>query len=1334
MKQSRTLFLICILILSLNGTGQKINVQELNSTHGLSTDKVNHIIQDRDGFIWIFTDLGIARYDGYDLLQFNELNYNNQSALHVTSVCVDRNGKLWLGINDEAALVFNTKNGDLQKRYAPNNSDIRKVFSDSKGDIWLNSDRGIYKYDVLQQKYTEIPVPGISETKPKRIRVQSFHEDADSNIWISIYKKGVYVKLKDSNSFIKKTVHRNPNDRDMSKNTNYMFVDSKKRLWISIEYKGVFVTNTLTSDTLYINKIPATGINRLWCKNVNRLIEDKNGMVWATSSLGVRIIDPTSMTILPVNHELYALDEKANHPYKSVYIDNQDQVWLSSETKGVIRYNFKELKFNHILLSHRGEVFSDQNVQCLYPLNDHQLFIAGKTMFLELYDFSNQTFTSLKRLIPSDLANSSRQMISCIYRDIDSNIWVGFQNDGLLVIKPDFSFNLYNNLTKPRVTRAKVSCITQDKYKRIWLGKKDGIFIIQKNNSQITITKPKDYCTKPYNQLLNLINDFEKFNNEIWIATANSGVFRVTFTDTTSFNIKHFDLTKTGLGNSVNTIFVDSYNQLWIGTHLNGLCKYNDSLQAFTSVLEDNENLLSVFSIEEDNQGKLWLGTNKGLFSYNLRSSLPKVVQYTTKEGIQSNVYSKNASCKMSNGLMVFGGQNGLNAFYPKNIAIDTTLTPQTVTDILVNNQRMAPSNAMNLHHTENNIQFKFATINYSLQDKCNYKYRLVGYNDEWTFTNSKNRTAVYTNLKPGEYVFEFCSSNPSGIWNKTTVQTKFKIRRSPWKTYWAYAIYVSIILFVIYGRFYSIIKQLKLKQALNIEKLEREKADKVNTFKLQFYANISHELLTPLSIIENAFLQIVDNKKNFGTRKNIIIRNIRRLNNLITQLLEFRKVETDNLTLKTSYENLSEKLRQIQDSFSSLAQEKNIEFTLDCPDEMYATVDIDILDKVLFNLLSNAFKYTGQNGEVCLKSEKLNHNHIEHISITVSDSGIGIPPDKLDHIFKMFFRADKDSATGLGIGLTYTKSLIDFINGEIWVESEEGVGTKFKVLIPNQISTNTKEEQMPELALHESRKSIKTPVDGVIIKKHISVLLLEDNEDLRSIIVDDLEKYFTVYIAENGKSGLKKMELVNPDIIISDVMMPVMNGFEFCEKVKSDISTAHIPIILLTAKNTDENKQQGYLHGADAYFTKPFNMEVLITRVFTLYQKKKLLQEYFTNHEFIQNPTPQTIDSQDEKYMHRILGLLEKNYNNPEFTVKSLEKELSTSKSMLYRKVKHYTGLSPSDYIRHYRLNCAKQMLASKKYTVTEVAFNCGFSSLSHFGSCFKKQFDVSPSDLLEC
>lgn len=1368
----RILLIIGILFFTVTGWSQNIAFERITTREGLSQNDVNAIYQDRNGFLWIGTNDGLNRYDGYTFktYQVDRKVKNSINSNLIFKIAEDNDGNIWMGTSDEGVCRFDVKTDKFYTiKNTPENSGllssnhILQLLPLKSGAVWVGTNQGI---DILNLKNGVLSVQKINPENTPEIRTSNISvmkEDLYGRVWVGT-RNGILIFSE--NRLLKrlKTVPGNSYVKDLFLADNEVMVlygngvFQLKIDWETLEtlsYKKISNASANTilrssrgdvfigsnaglyylereqpnrdefkPEVLYTSNLEPTSLSK---NRINCLFEDKSGIIWiGTFGGGLNKYNPKQKKFRHFKRSRLP-GSLSNNKIRAIYEDRQKNIWIGTEGGGINFLPAGNNNFESGFINVNVNTSSNQNyAYSIIDINNSGkpkiLIGAGYPSVINMFTVENKTPKEIDKGIFRGVLNSPFTLL----KDRNNNIWLGtYGLNGLYKYYTDSTgehlLNIKAGSSRTDLSSNTIRSLFEDNRGNIWLGTDNGLNLLvpeQQNQEH-----PK----------------FKVFNT-------------------------HGDDPHCISNDYILPIFQSSDSTLWIGTMGGGLNKllYNDnpdSIKFETIDIYDGLPNNVIKAILEDDYGFLWLSSNKGLTRYNPEDKL--VVNYDISDGLQDNEFGELAACKLSDGKMIFGGVNGINTFYPKDILSDMSTPKLVFTEFHILNQKISAGQKINgrvvlenginytkrikLKYSENSFAIYFSSLHFSAPGKNMYKYKLEGFDKEWIRKDASDRIAKYTNIRPGRYTFKVLASNNDGIWTDDPRFLQIIITPPWYLSTVAWLIYVVLFLISLwFFQRYSLIR-IKQKNELLMEHFEKEKVQELSQMKLRFFTNISHEFRTPLTLIIGPLEKLIQQGHSLSEKKiaesyAIMHRNASILLRLINQLVDFRKFEQGKMKLYASESNIITFLNEVFLSFAELAENKNITYNFNTSrDDIKIWFDDDKLERIMYNLLSNAFKFTPQNGQIDLIVDEDDYDVI----IQVSDNGVGIPVENQKHIFERFYQAEKiknRKVGSTGIGLSFIKGLVEMHKGEITFESEENVGTTFTVRLKKG-DAHLQEDQLkdvnPEMAKETQNFNFLEPVSvddsgEETNKLKYTVLIVEDNFELRKFIKDSLSVTYNIYEAENGKEGLEKISAINPDVIVSDIMMPVMNGFKLCEEIKSNESISHIPVVLLTAKSTAENRIKGYKLGADGYLAKPFNMEVLEARVQNLIQSREKLRQILRTT-FNVEPSEVTTTSMDEKFLKKIMRIIEENIPNSEFTVEKLASDYGMSQIVLNKKLKGLTGQTAKAFIRTIRLKRAAQLFATGKYSVTDVTYEVGFSDLKYFRTCFKDEFGASPSEYIK-
>lgn len=1303
---------------------QNLHFKELSVKDGLVSNMVHTTIQDSDGFMWFGTEDGLSRYDGYSFLNFFQSPTDTLSLSNnlVLSLAEDKNKHLWIGTHQGLNMLdLETYKVTRFNKFFKSNLGsftIESLYVDDDV-LWIGTDNsGLYRLDINTYKvkhYSHVPqnknsissntinsfvkdpnrglliatsngLDVFNDTNEtfnhilKDINVSNLQIQSDGNVLLGLHSEAAYyLKLKDDFEFEKVQLPIDSSEKEVN-----VFCDSEDNLWISVRDFGlIYVDNkTQKSYRLLFDKNNLSGISS---NTITDIFEDAFGNIWISSfDAGLNILDKKRKEFIHIkdNHLPNGL---LNNRVRAIYQDSDEEIWIGTKVNGDLsKFNRDSLIFNHYQSNSLNPTsLSSDFVFCITEDKPGYLWV-GTLDGLNLFNKNTGDFTIYKH--QENNANSlSSNSVNALLKDKDT-LFIGTVTSGLDIYNT--SSKIFSHYKKTgesnQLSDDRIKVVYKDKRDNIWIGTINGLNLF-------------DVKTGTFKQFLNNPLDSNSISE-----------------------------------NYILSIYEDEHKNLWIGTSLgiNLMDRETGVFKAYTT--KDGLAGNSVRGILEDDEGNLWLSTNNGLSKFNVKKKEFK--NYNIYDGLQSNEFSPFVFCETTNGEMLFGGNYGFNLFHPDKI-LDNQIVPKVlITEFKISNKpvnfdeedspltkHITKTKQIELTYKQSVFSFEFVALNYSTPEKSEYAYMMQGFDEDWNYIGNK-REANYTNLNSGEYIFKVKASNNDGYWNEEGASIKITILPPPWKTWWAYTIYI-ILIFVLLWRFrHNAIKR-------NNQKKQRE----LNALKLNFFGNVSHEFRTPLTLILGPLEKLLNKKNNPEEEKHLLLisRHAKRLLGLVNQLLDFQKIGSGELQVNFSSGDLVLFVKEIFNEFIELSDDKNINLEFESEIKVcQANFDFDKTEKILFNLLSNAFKFTKGSGKISLKLSLKKQK--KAVVIKVKDTGVGIPKNQLNTIFKRFYQVDDSALSnnqGTGIGLALTKEYVELLGGDISVESTLGEGTCFTVEIPLNM--------LGDIEMGLSKSKTITNVNSAIFQDELPnynsktplVLLVEDNVDLRSFLKNSLQKTFKILEASNGEEGLKKALKHVPDIIVSDIMMPKMDGNVFCSSVKSDKRISHIPVILLTAQVSKENEMIGFKHGADQYITKPFNMDVLESRIESMLIQRQKLQSIFSKKIEV-SPSEITITSVDEKLIQKALSLVEDNISNTKYSVDELSNSLEISRGHLYRKIVSITGRSPSEFIKSIKLKRGAQLLMSSKLTVSEIAYQVGFSNPKYFSKCFKIEFKVLPSE----
>lgn len=1326
----------------------------------LPTNYIRCLYQDKEGSVWIGTPHGLFMYNGYKAIPIRT-DTDGYALPDNEILCIteDDHHRLWVGTRTGLSMIDKmTWNTSCIDHEAFKNVSVQQLLLTSKGELWVGTEAGVCYYDSLKQSFCLFDGKEGRAFCPK-VSVIALYEDKHGNIWIGTWADGLLRYDRKTNQF-----HSYPGLWE-KRNVSAIHMDKQNRMWVGVWGEGLILLENPYQKPqapprhFEYNPSNEKGI----CDNyIYAIAEDEHsGNLWFGTRSGLSILHESGGLLSFENYLAGELGKTIS--YNEIYAitcDREGNMWLGMYGGGVnfVDARRKQIKPNLFEPEIKGKNTS-HTVQSILVDDDNLLWLGSGSKGIMIRDrktgkpYRNKDMEKLFALETN---------ISCIMQSpANGKIWLGTYGKGVWIYDKkasegqrltewDWHFNSWIG--------SMVNDILEDSQGNCWFATNTGLSMLDSQG------KKHSFASRNLNgkrgNTYRFCQAMEDSRKRIWLASDNNGIVRIDghATDTVpdmTFYLPHNKKLSTSV---ISCVYEDKRHRVWAGSGIEGLFLYEEGTDRFISV-EEQFGLPgeAISSIEEDNEGNLWLGTNAGLVKLIVPEDLSKATYYlyTGSDGLQGNIFNRNASFKTSAGELFFGGNNGYNSFFPNQLKNEVRQFPVVITDIKIfdsswrvldksTREKISPSapefaRKITLNDKQSNFSIEFTTLKFAGLDDVQYAYLLKGVDPAWVHTDGTRPFAYYNHLKPGKYTFYLKASTGNGGWTATPLTLEVCILPPPWKTGWAYTLYILAATLAAFVTFRSVRNRMALRNEIRLRKMENEKLEELNHAKLQFFTNITHELLTPLAIISAA----IDHQKQ-GVSKmdysNTIADNVNRLIRLIQQILEFRKAETGHLKLKVSHGNLALFLRNCVDSIRPFAEKKKIEISFECNDEVLpAYFDPDKVDKMVYNLLSNAIKYNKFGGLVRVTLEQRTEK--EQIKLTVTDNGLGITPEQQQKLFSFFYEGDyrRFNTTGTGIGLALTKNLVNLHRGTIRVESEVDKGTSFEIVLPIHVGAFDKEEVDNELII----PSVPLPAEFSVAheedaieslteekEKKYSILVVEDEVELLCLMKSLLETYYVIFTAETGKQGLEVLKENDIDLIISDIMMPEMDGIEFCKTIKGDVEACDIPVILLTAKNQQKDQIEAYDSGANAFISKPFNLSVLYSRINNLLKAREQKNRDFKK-QFVFEAKELNYTSIDEDFLERAFSCINQHLDDSDYSQNDFIRDMAVSRTTSFRKLKSLTGLTYTDFVKNVRLKAACRIMEEKKNVrVSELAYAVGFNDPKYFSACFKKEFGMTPKE----
>jgi ligand-binding sensor domain-containing protein/signal transduction histidine kinase/DNA-binding response OmpR family regulator len=1329
---------------SSNLLSQSIAFNHLTVEHGLVNYSVLSISQDANGFMWLGTRMGLNRYDGvrFHLYKSDVKDSTSLSNNDITTLFTDSKQTLWIGTSSGLD-AFNPRK-DAFERIWINGSRVGNIFSiyeDRKGRLWIGSSNGLHLLTDRRKKSFQSFYAARDENGIAGNIVRAIFEDHDGNLWIGT-NNGL-TKMKWQNGRYQFTTFRHEAGKPGCLSANYITSiaeDAQHKLWIGTQNAGVDLydpaTNTFTVYS-HRNNDPSSLVNN----NIRKILLVEN-KIWAGTQEGLSIIDPATKKITSYQHDASNKKSLSQNSIYSLFEDANGSVWAGTYFGGAnITYSYTT-SFHTFQNNESRSSLSNNVVSSIVEDGQHNLWIGTEGGGLNFLNRATGLFTVYKNKL-NDATSLGSNLVKVVYVDKEGNPWAGTHGGGLCVLdrkRNQFRRYLYVENDAGSLS-SEITSLAEDEKGRFWVVGNIPLRVFRKKGTELQPIPLNEVAPALPQDILAAVL-FKDAAGNIWIGR-KPGLYKFS-----GNAVKIIDTTY-----NVNCIGEDPKGNIWLGLSYGGLARY-DSKTGKVVRYEGNHDFssINVVGLLADDKGNIWLSTDNGLVKFTPAQN--RFQTYTVSDGLAGNEFNYNSYLKDSRGELFFGGFNGFTSFFPDNIQTNKYVAPVVFTglklfnnNVVINDENKLLKENISLtkelvfKHDQDAFTIEFALLNFIKSNKNKYAYKLEGFDKDWNEVTTP--FATYTNLPSGLYTFWVKGANNDGVWSRPA-SIKIKMLPPWWLSWWAYCIYAIVIAAILFlvTRFFFLRELLK-------------KEDELHQVKLNFFTNISHEIRTHLTLIMTPVEQMIEQKeKNSFDHQQLtqVKGNAHRLLKLVNELMDFRKAETQNLQLQVGRYNLIPFLQDIYTSFRELSLAKNVKIsfihdTEDAP--LY--FDKEQLEKVFFNLLVNAFKFTPAGGQIILQVEQKE----QQVNISVIDNGRGIAPQYLDKLFNNFFQVADHGVqnTGYGIGLALSKHIVELHKGSIRVESEPAKDDKegctvFTVTLL-QGNTHLKETVFLQSAAATPAQTISTemqPAETITIprgKEHankaFTILIAEDNPELRALIQQSLIQQYHILSYENGLRAWEAAIEHIPDLIISDVMMPEMDGFTFCEKLKTDERTSHIPVILLTAKSSQNDQISGLETGADVYITKPFSTKVLELNVRNLLASREKMRHKFSR-QMVEGTEPDlpvsttventVVNKIDKEFLNRLIQIVEEHIDNPEFGVDMLSKKLAMSAPILYKKLKALTDLSVNDFVKSLRLKKAAELLLQKQMTVYEVAYAVGYNDRKYFSKEFKKQFGKTPSE----
>ncbi len=1353
-KTPITLLMLCLLAVAGHTQSAHINFTSITAKDGLLSNTIFDILKDRYGLMWFATTDGLNKYDGTNFTVYRNIadDSNSLRANEVLSLHEDRAGNLWIGTGGGGMSLYNRQKNTFEhftfdntvlNRYAV----IKSICSDYRGKLWIAPYGSLFVMDTASRSVSQVKLPDANGNPVKTV-VECIVEDSQHRIWIGT-ENGLFEYIIETNSFKRYLCKAGDPSSLAHDHVRSLAEDRSGAIWVGT-MNGLCKLQPDGQHFVTYRNIPGNEAS-LSNNQVTSIEADNEGLLWVGTLNGLNSVNIATGKVTTYNNEDGNIFNLTGKAISCSYFDKEGIYWFGTFLRGINKYdrniNLFGLKLTNTFYKRGGP---PPMVTNFAESTNGNVYVA--TFDGGLYQFDHRT--GQIRLTEVRLSGKPVQSLEIMALQMahDNRLYIGTCREGVVILNTitgkTEQVSVVNTAGHPFSND--IYCLMEDSKGNTWAGTNGaGIHVIRDNKVIVTFNRTPSGPNERLLPINGYIRAFaEDADKNIWIGTHGGGV-AVYQPGSESWTIYNQDNSRLP-SNKIQSLFCDSRGKIWVGTDGAGLSMFDKQKKQFTRFTEkDGLQNTTIYQIVEDLHGQLWLSTNSGISSMDPASY--KFRNFTSYNGVQNSNFVHGSGIRLSGGEILFGGLEGINYFKPAGFIINHNVPNVLLTDLKISNKSVvagkdAPikedisiAKEIRLDYKQN-FALSFVALNYTLAKQNLYAFKLEGFEKDWNY-NGTNNTASYTNLDPGTYIFHVKASNNDGVWNTIGSSVKIYVRPPFWRTTAAYIFYILIVIGLLLFSRYRAMSSIRKKLVIEQEQQQVKHLQELDRLKLKFLTNLSHDFRTPIALISGPIDQLIDGEKNSAKldKLYIIRRNAKRLLNLVNQLLDFRKMEERELTVQLSKGEFISFIKDVSGSFRDLSERKRINFSFSSTvPRLEALFDHGKIERILFNLLSNAFKFTLEGGSISVVLEEDSHarnsDTNKWVTLKVTDSGIGIPKETVDRIYDRFYQNDSSAFIlnyGTGIGLSIAKEFVTMHGGTIDVESEPGNGSTFTIHIPLVIAARPADDIQQSAAAEKKEptsKKINRKANGRGVPM---ILLVEDNEDFRFYLKDNLRGNYLVIEAVNGREGWQKALAHHPQLILSDISMPEVNGIEMVNKLKADKRTCHIPVILLTALTDQQQQIKGLETGANDYITKPFDFEVLAAKIKSLLELENAMKSTYVKQISLTAPVVK-VDSSDEVLLQEIVLFLEQNIMNPQLSVEVLSKQFGMSRSTLYTKLLQVAGETPVEYIRSFKLERAALLLQKSNMTIAEIAYQVGFTTPNYFARSFKHKFGMLPSEYI--
>ncbi len=1346
-----------------------VHFTALTSRDGLSQSTVNCIFRDSYGFLWFGTQDGLNRYDGYSFTVYRHDAANPRSIAdnQIKSIIEDDEHRLWIGTLGGGLCIYDRDHDAFLRLedigiHPAFHTDpaILSLLKARDGSIWIGTFRGLLHINAQHTTISEFLPEPADTASLGNATIQALFQDHSGRIWVGTYGGLDLYRPKDQGF-----THWQQNNSPLtSDHLTAITQDRHGNLYLATDGGGLDVLDPATGDLKAHQPSPNPGA--ISSPNLRTLCPAPDGAIWVGTENGLDRFDPATQIFTHHRHTLIGEGSLTNNTVTSLLEDSTGILWVGTAQGGVNKYDRNLFYFDIYRSTADAASLSGDQVTCFAQDPKDNIWIGTDGSGLDRWDTTTGRFDHYYPGKPNAPAGTA--ILALLMLRNKHTLCIGTYGNGL--DRLDLTTGRFTHLKSgpgpKNLSNPSIYALLEDSQGNIWMGTNGGGVDVLHPDGTIdkhSFTGRRDSVSNNYIRCL-----LEARDGSIWIGTYSGGI---SVYDPATKRFTVYDNVVNHLSNQVVfSLCQDTKGRIWAGTMGGGLDLFDPATKQFRTYNEAvglSNNIVN--SIIEDTRGFLWLSTNKGISRFNPATG--EFRNFGIHHGLQSLEFLNGSGFRDNKGRIFFGGISGFNVFDPTQETINKVAPKPRLTDLYLFNKPVRPGEPGSplkedinrqqeiiLSHNQYDFSIGFGAAGYTIPSDNKFAYKLQGFDESWNFAGPQRR-ATYTNLSPGHYSFHLKAANNDGIWSANDTIIGITVLPPFWKTWWAYALLVIIALAILYLIYRDITERERLRGRIRLEQMTAEKNRELNELKLHFFTNVSHELRTPLSLITDPLRKLIkgeispDETRRYGK---LMYDNATRLTRLIDQMLDWRKLETGHLRLDPRSTDLVGLTKDIAGLFSLHATERHLDYTISSPHtELKALVDTDKFEKIVFNLISNAFKYTPDGGSITITIRYSTTGTQPAAELHVRDTGIGIAPDLRDKVFDLFYQVQgsrRYESASTGIGLALARQLAELHGGTLTVTSEEGAGSDFILTLPlnEPIQHSAPPQPLTASPQNPAEPRVTAPVqtqtgpiatmptaseptqdpDADLENDTPLILLVEDNAHLRDYIRGELPPIYRTAVAGDGAAGLEKALELIPDLIISDVMMPNLSGLELCRAVKTDRRTSHIPVILLTARQSDAHQVEGYTAGADVYIPKPFNMEVITACVSSLLESRRRMRELYRKHTLPREEQhSMQLNFLDRQFLENAAAIVDQHLADPLFDVEVLAARLKVSRRQLYRKLNALTGETPHDYITTRRLTKAAQLLLTGELTVSEVAYKTGFTDAANFSRSFTRHHGRSPS-----